>query len=199
MKKEPVFAAIIPKGRYSLGTAPTPESHIRMRAALAAGFSSRSVGTMEPVIQKYSELLITKLREQSKQGLVNLSDMITFLVADLRGELVFGESFNAIQESELNLWIRNTFKYGRMLFRVVPFMRFWLFRTMIAYFAKTKNMSAVRASHRKITETKLAKRLDQGANGSKENQRIDLYVIYYFLAETTVLSLHYTLCVASII
>ena len=69
------------------------EEHGTLRRTLAHGFSDRSMREPQPIIKKYIDLLIQRLRENSRDGAaaVNMAAWYNYTTFDVIGDLAFGE------------------------------------------------------------------------------------------------------------
>ncbi|KAI8949521.1 isotrichodermin C-15 hydroxylase [Xylaria longipes] len=88
------------------------EEHSRFRRALSHGFSDAAMRQQEPEIVKYVDLLIERLHEECDQGnkKLNLEAWFNWTTFDVVGNLVFGQSFNCLKNSETHPWIEFIFK-----------------------------------------------------------------------------------------
>ncbi|RYC56703.1 hypothetical protein CHU98_g9512 [Xylaria longipes] len=109
--KDPIWWKRQPGSPDSLISAIDPETHARMRKALAPGFTSRALSAQEPILQQYVNLLVERLTEQTiKQPDINgveidIAPWFNFVAFDIFGDLGFGESFNCLQNSRYHPWI----------------------------------------------------------------------------------------------
>lgn len=86
--------------------------HARQRRLLAHAFSERALRDQESLIGGYVDTLISKLRaEIAKQGLphVDIKNWMNYTTFDITGDLMFGESFNCLKDSQLHPWIKLIF------------------------------------------------------------------------------------------
>ncbi|KAI0205604.1 cytochrome P450 [Astrocystis sublimbata] len=109
--KDPVWWKRQPGHPESLISAIDPDTHTRMRKALAPGFSARALSDQEPILQLYVDPLVKRLAEQttkqsSSGGVeVDLGPWFNFTTFDIFADLGFGESFNCLQNSRYHPWI----------------------------------------------------------------------------------------------
>ncbi|KAK4212943.1 cytochrome P450 [Rhypophila decipiens] len=112
--KDPLWWRRAPGSPMSLISAIEPEEHARIRKALAPGFSSRALKSQEPIIQRYVNLLVNRLRETvqanpspgpSPLAEIDIGPWFNFTTFDIFGDLGFGESFECLQNSRLHPWI----------------------------------------------------------------------------------------------
>lgn len=71
------------------------------RRNFAHGFSEKALRDQEPIINIYLDLFIQKLRE--RKGKFDMSDMFGFVTIDIIGDLTFGESFQCLEKSSMNV------------------------------------------------------------------------------------------------
>lgn len=67
------------------------EEHSVLRRTLAHGFSDRSMREQQPIIKKYIDLLVQKLRDNCDTGAVNMAAWYNYTTFDVIGDLAFGE------------------------------------------------------------------------------------------------------------
>ena len=80
--------------------------HANMRKLWAHGFSAKALISHEELEQRYTDLFIRQLRahENAERG-VNVVDWFNYMTFDIIGELVFGESFGALENGTSQFWI----------------------------------------------------------------------------------------------
>ncbi|KAL2845073.1 cytochrome P450 [Aspergillus pseudodeflectus] len=87
------------------------EDHARYRKALLPAFSARGLQAQEPLIIGYVDKLIHRLREIAESGaatdMVKWYNLTTF---DIIGDLIFGESFGGLDNSEYHHWVVTIFR-----------------------------------------------------------------------------------------
>ncbi|KAI1343972.1 putative cytochrome P450 [Xylariaceae sp. FL0016] len=88
------------------------EEHSRMRRALSHGFSDAAMREQEPMIAKYVNLLIRRLHEECAGGkaALNVEAWYNWTTFDVVGSLVFGQSFNCLENIHYHPWIEFIFK-----------------------------------------------------------------------------------------
>ncbi|KAJ6086858.1 hypothetical protein N7467_005772 [Penicillium canescens] len=86
-------------------------THARQRRLLAHAFSEKALRDQEGLIRGYVDTLINKLRLRVKHGdsLVDIKSWMNFTTFDITGDLMFGESFDCLKDSQLHPWIRLIF------------------------------------------------------------------------------------------
>ncbi|KAL9622737.1 MAG: hypothetical protein Q9160_002855 [Pyrenula sp. 1 TL-2023] len=100
--------------------------HTRQRRLLAPAFSERAVKDQEIIVQSYTDLLISKLRPQATPAnnvprshstvsaaptatAVDIKSWLNYTTFDITGDLMFGESFDCLRDSQLHPWIELIF------------------------------------------------------------------------------------------
>lgn len=131
MRKATTFYRSNPRLPHSIITAPA-EAHRDWRRSLAPGFSDRAIKAQEPVIRRYVDLLVQRLREKCGEGraaaaatsvqasddaegaegstVVNILDYYNWTTFDLIGDLVFGEPFGCLEKSRRHFWVDTILK-----------------------------------------------------------------------------------------
>lgn len=114
MPKAKPFYNVIRGLPTSLVTADRDE-HQKFRRALSHGFSDSSMREQEPLIRQYVDLLIKRLHEQcvrSKEAL-NIEAWYNWTTFDVVGDLVFGQSFQCLENIAYHPWVAFIFKSVR--------------------------------------------------------------------------------------
>ena len=102
-----------------------PASHARHRRAVAPAFSDRALRTFEPVILRFTDLLLEKLEEEqhrvdvSASGIetstkgkttgINIIDWFHFAMFDITSALVFGKPFGNLEQGRYHAWVARVF------------------------------------------------------------------------------------------
>ncbi|KAF2817316.1 benzoate 4-monooxygenase cytochrome P450 [Mytilinidion resinicola] len=97
-----------PNGVDHLVSAVDDGVHARHRRLLANVFSERELRAQEPLIRGYVDLLISKLQLQIQEGKgasVDIRSWFNYTTFDVTGDLMFGESFGCLRDSQLHPWI----------------------------------------------------------------------------------------------
>jgi len=107
---KPTFGVLeTPNGAPSIGTIPDPETHGKQRKIISYAFSERALREQEYILQRYSDLLITRLHDQIKEGKgvqeVNICDWYNFTTFDVLGDLCFGDSFHCLEKGDNHPWV----------------------------------------------------------------------------------------------
>lgn len=77
--------------------------HRQRRAALSPFFSKKSITGLEPIVQAQIDKLCLKLvMFKGKAQVINLSDALTCLSADIISDCAFGESYGLLDKPEFS-------------------------------------------------------------------------------------------------
>ena len=86
------------------------EDHLRQRRVLNHGFSTKALNMQEYILQRYVDLLVKRFGEHATSGAeVDICDWYQFVTFDIISDLVFGESFFALEKSQYHPWISTLF------------------------------------------------------------------------------------------
>ena len=92
----------------SVAQVPDPEIHGRQRKILNPAFSEHALREQEYILQKYSDLLISRLREQEDE--VNIIEWYNFTTFDVIGDLCFADSFRCLQAGDNHPWVASVYR-----------------------------------------------------------------------------------------
>lgn len=88
----------------------TRESHSRVRRIFSHAFSDKALRDQEPLIQRYIDLLVQRLRERAEQGVdVDVVRYYNFTTFDVIADLTFGESFGCLESDDYHALVRGAF------------------------------------------------------------------------------------------
>jgi cytochrome P450 len=80
--------------------------HTRMRRLISHAFSDKALRDQEPIMQSYSDLLMSRLHDVAKSGTAtNIKQWFHWTLFDLFGDLCYGESFGCLREGKSHPWI----------------------------------------------------------------------------------------------
>ncbi|KAK2063461.1 cytochrome P450 [Colletotrichum caudatum] len=177
-------------------TANGPE-HAMLRRQLSPGFSERSLREQEPVIMKYVDLFIQRMREATKgcqsrghgdgdetvagekgnqsgpkqKQPVDLSLWYNYCTFDIIGDLAFSESFGCLEDERLHPWVRTIFLMVRVGVALQTAGHFPVLRRLITVALSTRAMRERMQKHQEMTMQKLTRRIELG---EREGPRTDL-------------------------
>lgn len=113
--KDPVWWKAQPGQDENLMSAINLEMHAHIRNSLVPGFTTRALKAQEPIIQKYVNLLVERLKERvsgeqyDQGGIIDIAPWFQFIAFDIFGDLGFGESFNCLEHARYHPWIKLLF------------------------------------------------------------------------------------------
>ncbi|KAI0584465.1 cytochrome P450 3A4 [Pyrenophora tritici-repentis] len=81
------------------------ELHARLRRNVASGFSVSALRLQESLILEYADLLVSRLREVSTEGAVDMVDWYSFTAFDIIGDLIFSEPFGCLRDGKGHEWV----------------------------------------------------------------------------------------------
>ncbi|KAH7088367.1 cytochrome P450 [Paraphoma chrysanthemicola] len=147
--------------------------HNRQRKIFTPAFSDRALKQQEPLFLKYTEQLVSKLKEsieQSPDESIDMVRMYNFTTFDVMGDLTFGEPLHMLDNAEYDPWVSIIFSSIKIASRfsiLVNYDLIWRpFRTI---FIKGSNKQ--RLEHFGHSVTRVTKRLEKG----RDTEGIDLW------------------------
>ncbi|KAI1865447.1 uncharacterized protein JN550_008204 [Neoarthrinium moseri] len=92
------------------------EEHGMIRRTLAHGFSEKALRDQQPLIKKYVNLLVQRLRENCADGTkaLDMTAWYNFTTFDVIGDLAFGEPFGCLEESRYHSWVATIFQMAHV-------------------------------------------------------------------------------------
>ncbi|KAL2158774.1 hypothetical protein VTH06DRAFT_3965 [Thermothelomyces fergusii] len=91
--------------------------HSRFRRILSHGFSAKSMQDQQPLITRYIDLLMQRLKEKThaedgkpRPAVADLAAWFNFTTFDVIGDLAFGEPFGCLEQSKYHVWVRTIFE-----------------------------------------------------------------------------------------
>jgi cytochrome P450 len=141
------------------------EDHSRFRRLLAHAFSDKAIREQEPLLIKYVDLLVRRLRESVKDG-EEVLDMVArynWTTFDAFGDLGFGESFACLENEGYHPWVKMLFdgiKASSFIqcAKRYPYLSFLLIKLV------PKSLEAKRKAHLELVVEKVNKRVASGAD-----------------------------------
>ncbi|GIK04354.1 hypothetical protein Aspvir_008435 [Aspergillus viridinutans] len=144
------------------------EQHSRLRRQLAPRFSEKCMRDQEPMIRGYIDLLLQRLRENSRDGQpVVISDWYNYTTFDIIGDLAFGEPFGCLRWSDYDGWVKGIFASIR-IGTILQALAFIPWVKQIALAMVPKAMQEDRKREMRQTEAKMQRRM------AATDERVDL-------------------------
>jgi hypothetical protein len=131
---------------------------------ISHAFSEAALREQEPLMNVYFDLLIRKLHEKidgPDNGKVNMVRWLNFTTFDLVGDLVFGESFDALRMDDYGFWIGHIFPSLKFV-RLMRIMRAYplIGKPLLFILTRFTNIQKGRLKHMKYARDKTSRRLD---------------------------------------
>ncbi|KAJ5628016.1 hypothetical protein N7490_010244 [Penicillium lividum] len=133
------------------------DEHKRLRRQMAHGFSEKSMRGQEPMIRKYVDMLLDRLRENCEKGSVVISDWYNFTTFDIIGDLAFGESFGCLEGSNYDDWIKGIFE-SAYLGSILQALSFFPSLKIFLLSLVPKSMQEAHQRHKALTKDKMLRR-----------------------------------------
>lgn len=140
--------------------AETSEDHGRQRRIMSHAFSAQSLLEQQPLISRYVDLLIKRLREQTREEctVVNIVKWYDFTTFDLVADLSFGEPFGCLEQSNYHPWVSLIFAGVKQAMFLIQVRRFIpSIDVLLQKFGKA--LMAKLEQHHELTNAKVAKRM----------------------------------------
>jgi cytochrome P450 len=146
------------------------ESHRRQRRLLAHAFSDAAIKEQEALIKQYVDKLFVQLRREAvQQGPTDMLKWYNFTTFDIIGDLVFGEPFHCLDNSDYHPWVSMIFAgiragAGMIALLKMPLLR-WTLRLIVS-----KEDIQQRNEHKAMSREKTERRIALGPapNGRKD-------------------------------
>ena len=115
----------------------------------------------EGLITGYVDTLITKLRSQVRQGssIVDIKSWMNFTTFDITGDLMFGESFDCLKDSQLHPWIKLIFNSIKAIAFVGAANQFPMLKGFLELFIP-REVKRVGQEHFDLSAQKVDRRLE---------------------------------------
>jgi cytochrome P450 len=140
------------------------DDHSRFRRAFANSFSDKSLRDQAPVVERYIDLFISKLKEET--GIIDLAAWFNYLTFDLSGDLSFGESFQCLESGQAHAWVAVAQDFGKGLALIASINQYHIDK-LLRYIIPKKVLQRTK-DHRAISSAKARKRLAlQGEIGQR--------------------------------
>ncbi|KAI2709931.1 hypothetical protein DTO006G1_9212 [Penicillium roqueforti] len=136
-------------------------THARQKRLLAHAFSEKALRDQEGLITGYVDTLITKLRSQIRQGasIVDVKSWMNFTTFDITGDLMFGESFDCLKDSQLHPWIKLIFSSMKAIAFIGAANQFPMLKGFLDLFIP-REVKRVGQEHFDLSARKVDRRLE---------------------------------------
>ncbi|MCJ1248520.1 hypothetical protein MMC30_005738 [Trapelia coarctata] len=164
--KSPVLFAPSPGQGHSILTTADHDDHARMRKLMNLAFTKRALKAQQPIIERHADLFVDRLRTeamapgaQGKSVIVNIANWFSFFTFDVMGDLVFGESFNCLNDGAFHKWVHIIFTNIKAL-AFVSVIRYYPALESIVMSLIPKRLMQDAYDHIEIAEAKIHTRLN---------------------------------------
>lgn len=139
--------------------------HARHRKLLSHAFSDRALREQEGLITNYIDALIGKLKGlvNSGQSEIDIRNWMNYTTFDITGDLMFGESFNCLRDSQLHPWIVLIFNSIKALAIMGAAQQFPLLQKLLDRLVP-KKVKQQSLDHFNLSAEKVDRRLEKGAS-----------------------------------
>ncbi|KAI1263500.1 cytochrome P450 [Xylariaceae sp. FL1019] len=123
------------------------ESHSKARRVFAPAFSERAARQQQPLVKKYTNLLISKLAELSANGQpVELTSLFNFTTFDIMAEMSFGCELRQLEKAEYSSWVKAIFGQLKAL-PVMSIIEYYPILTWLFNMFQPKAIQQMRIDH----------------------------------------------------
>ncbi|OJZ92917.1 hypothetical protein ASPFODRAFT_178342 [Aspergillus luchuensis CBS 106.47] len=111
-------------------------SHARLRRTYAQFFARQNLENFEPLFNRYSNLLVQRIRD-TKQAGVDIIELFSFALFDLMGHLQFGQSLQLLERSARIQWAKSQPAWIRASVIAASLAEFPLVKTLFKFLFPT--------------------------------------------------------------
>lgn len=136
--------------------------HARQRRLLAPAFTKKALKDQECLIQGYADTMICKLRAQIDRDSLRHVDILSWMnytAFDITGDLMFGESFDCLKDTQLHPWIHLLFNSIKTVAIVGVAMQFPILHRLLEACIPA-SMTRQAEEHFNLAAKKVDRRLD---------------------------------------
>lgn len=83
--------------------------HSRMRRTVAHAFSEKALREQEPILESYVDTLISRLKDKSADGPVDVVEWFNWTTFDIMGDLTYSSPFDCLKEGQYHEWVSQIF------------------------------------------------------------------------------------------
>ncbi|KAH9879749.1 hypothetical protein J1614_001772, partial [Plenodomus biglobosus] len=146
------------------------EDHRRQRRLMAHAFSNAAIKEQEPLISKYVDLLFAQLRKDAEQQKpTDMHKWYSFTSFDIVGDLVFGEPFNCLENSNYHPWVSTLFNGVKGATQMHALLRMPFLKKILGLMISKEDVQKF-AEHNAMSGEKAERRIALGPapNGRKD-------------------------------
>lgn len=157
--RDPKWYANLTEGQDDIIVA-NEVDHSRFRKLLSPGLSEKSLRDNEHLIHNNISLLLTRLKGQMQTyGTVDMVKWYNFTTFDVIGDLVYGESFGCLQNSDYHPWLGVVLQNFK-LSSYVALMERYSFVKKLVMIMLSKDLMEKRNMHLDVVRAKCAQRAE---------------------------------------
>ncbi|KAK3702986.1 hypothetical protein LTR37_014716 [Vermiconidia calcicola] len=149
--------------------------HTRLRRLTGPAFLNASIKEIEPVLQRYTDLLCSQLSKASNEGSQNLVEWLLWTLNDVIGQLALDQEFQCLEKRRMHPWPHFLLSVLKQTAALNQFLRFG-FPLRLLTLLLSKEQVAARDSFlntaRAAVSERLAKEDEDGVN--REKKRPDI-------------------------
>lgn len=156
----------IPGSLPNMNSTLDTEYHQRVKKTFSTGFSERALQSQEPIVQNLTDLLIKRLQGLAKDAEkgsqeIDILEWYSFATFDIIGDLLFGESFHALETSEHHPWVKTSLRHFKFGVRLTAFDHFGPMQQVIKWCMPNLLVKKA-ATYMDFTRDRVDKRIAQG-------------------------------------
>ncbi|KAL8734715.1 MAG: hypothetical protein Q9181_003104 [Wetmoreana brouardii] len=155
-------------GVPSIGSHTVPEEHDRQRKILSHAFSERALRSQEDILKHYTDLLITKLKEQIVQTektssvTLDISSWYNYTTFDMIGDLLFNDPFHSLETAADHPRVEAIFTGIKFAVFITSFDRFPPMDTIVKKLMPQSIRDAAE-QHFRWSQEKITQRIESGS------------------------------------
>ncbi|KAF9891541.1 hypothetical protein FE257_004008 [Aspergillus nanangensis] len=135
------------------------ERHRRIRRVLSHAFSAQAMAEQEPLIKKYVNLLIDRLKTAAAGGIPQeMTGWYNWATFDIIGDLAYGDPFGCLETSSYHPWVKLIFKHIKGL-AINNSVAKYPFANTLLKLLMPKEVARDIHVHHEFNKAKVAKRL----------------------------------------
>ncbi|EKG13709.1 Cytochrome P450 [Macrophomina phaseolina MS6] len=143
------------------------ERHGPLRRMLSHAFSARAMAEQQPLINRYIDLLMQRLRERGENGMkaLDMVEWYNWTTFDIIGDLAFGESFGCLENSKSHPWVDILFdsmKYYPIMQALHDFPMFKVLKPILLALFMPRDLLRKRQTSVEFSRETLHKRINLG-------------------------------------
>ena len=160
--RNPIWYGSLP-GKAASIVSSSEKDHARMRRLVSHGFSDKALKEQEPLIIGLVDLFVRRLHEQVREGgVVEIIKWFNFVTFDVIGDLIFGEPFKCLQESQYHPWVLIVCNYIKAIALLKTANFYPMLQALIIRCIPERVLREQRR-HDRMTKSKVHERLDLGS------------------------------------